>query len=472
MPIHRQIANGRRIRSRACASIALAFAMACGSGHADAKDSIPTLQSIIGSPDDFTLGGSTRLRYEAIGGRPRAGFRASEDLVSLRTIVAGEYRHANIRLGAELYDSRAFGIDSGGVVGTGEVNTVELVQANATLLLPDLFGRGSKASIEAGRMTLNVGSRRLIAADDYRNTTNGYTGTRVDGRLANGVAATLLYVMPQMRLPEDAAALRRGKIQMDRENFDTQLWGAFLSKPALVGRAMGEVTYVGFAEKDAPGRATRDRRLSNVSARMMSDPKPGTMDFEVEGIYQFGSISASTAATAARLSVSAWFAHADAGFTFRGPLKAHLSVEYDYASGAGGGRGYGRFDTLYGMRRADFSPSGIYAAIGRANIIAPGIRLEVAPAPRLDAFAAWHPMWLADRRDSFSNSNIRDATGASGNFAGHNLDCRVRWWAVPKRLRTEVNGSYLAKGRFLSTAPNAGQSDNTRYIALSATAFF
>lgn len=450
----------------------LTMTAALWTGQAGANDKVPTLQSAIGNPDDFTLSGSTRLRYESIDGRPRSGARASEELWSLRTIVTGEYRHGNLRLGAELFDSRAFGIENGGIVGTNEVNTAELVQAHATLTLPGLLGKGSKASVQAGRMMLNIGSRRLIAADDYRNTTNGYTGVRFDTRLHSGVAATVLYVLPQTRLPEDLAALRRGKIQMDREDFDTQLWGVFLSRPAVIGRVMGEVAYVGFAEKDTPYRATRDRRLSNVSARLISDPRPGAIDFEVEGIYQFGTISSSTAATAPQLNVSAWFAHADAGFSFGGPLKAHVSVEYDYVGGGGSGRTYSRFDTLYGFRRGEYAPSGIYSAIGRANISAPGIRFEAAPGKRLDGFFAWHPMWLADSRDSFSTSGIRDATGASGSFAGHNLDGRIRWWSVPKRLRTEVNASYLAKGRFLRTAPNAPPSGDTRYIALSATAFF
>jgi hypothetical protein len=44
----------------------------------------------------------------------------------------------------------------------------------------DAFGTGTKLGLQAGRFTLNLGSRRLVAADDYRNTTNGYTGIRAD----------------------------------------------------------------------------------------------------------------------------------------------------------------------------------------------------------------------------------------------------------------------------------------------------
>ncbi|MFT3968210.1 MAG: alginate export family protein [Sphingobium sp.] len=450
------------------ASVATATGMGCASpAQADAR---PTLQKAIGDPDDFTLSGATRLRYEALGGQARSGFGESEELWSVRTVITAEYRTGNVRIGGELWDSRVWGIEPGSVVTANEVNTLEMVQAHVTVAFPDAFGKGSKASVQAGRMMLNIGSRRLIAADDYRNTTNGYTGVRGDLILKSGMTVNALYVLPQIRLPEDLASFRRGKVQMDRENFDTQLWGIFLARPRLIGKTMGEIAYVGFAEKDAPGRATRDRRISSVSARLMSDARAGKPDFELEGIHQFGTISSGTAATASRLEVSAWFFHADLGYTFPGPLKARLSLEYDLASGDGPGGKYGRFDTLYGMRRADFVPSGIHAAIGRANISTPGIRLEAAPGKRLDGFVAWHPMWLADRTDSFSTTNVRDATGRSGNFAGHNLDGRLRWWAIPKALRAEINASYIAKGGFLRHAPNAPRTGDLRYIALALTA--
>ncbi len=79
--------------------------------------------------DGLTLSGNTRLRYETIEGQPRAGFNESDDLFNIRTIVTAEYRTGRLRLGAELYDSRVYGGDSGTPITTGEVNTFELVQA-------------------------------------------------------------------------------------------------------------------------------------------------------------------------------------------------------------------------------------------------------------------------------------------------------------------------------------------------------
>src|SRR3546814_17349073 len=84
--------------------------------------------------------------------------------------------------------------------------------------------------------------------------------------------------------------------------------------------------------------------------------------------YQFGDIRASSTADAAKLDVSAYFVHAEVGYQFKAPWSPRVSVEYDLASGDKRGRNYGRFDSLYGPRRSDFGPTGIYGPLGRNNI--------------------------------------------------------------------------------------------------------
>ncbi|RZA11466.1 MAG: hypothetical protein EOP93_23400, partial [Lysobacteraceae bacterium] len=107
------------------------------------------------------------------------------------------------------------------------------------------------------------------------------------------------------------------------------------------------------------------------------------------------------------------------------------------------------FSLQHRLRLRDLAPAGIYNAIARANIMTPGLRVEVAPGKRVDAFAVYRAMWLADRTDAFSTTNVRDSSGRSGRFAGHQLETRVRYWLVPGFLRAEVNALWLARGRFL-----------------------
>lgn len=422
--------------------------------------------------DGLSLSGSTRLRYEVIDGQPRAALNESDDLVSIRTIVTGEYRTGSLRLGAELFDSRVYGGDAGTPITTGEVNTLELVQAYIGYQAAGAFGANTKLGLQAGRFTLNLGSRRLVAADDYRNTTNGYTGLRADIAFPGNLSATAIYTLPQVRLPDGRADLVDNRVKFDRESFDLVLWGGLATKKLASLRSAIELSVYHLGERDSPKLATRDRSLDTASLRVIRDPAPGSFDFESETIYQWGSISAALATTAPKLDVSGWFAHLEAGYTFRHPWSPHVSIEFDYASGDGRGAKFTRFDTLFGMRRADLAPAGLYNAVGRANLIAPGLRIEMTPSKRADAFMAYRPLWLASRFDSFSTTGVRDASGNTGRFAGHQLEARVRYWLIPKRLRLEWNGLLLAKGHFLKGAPNAPTNGNTLYNSFSGTVSF
>lgn len=421
--------------------------------------------------DPLTINGSIRLRYETIDGQPRVGANASDDLVNVRTTLGVTYKTQPVTLVAELWDSRVYGDRDGTPVSTGEVNTVELVQAYAAIDLGKIAGT-KRSNLSLGRMTLNIASRRLIAADDYRNTTNGYTGARADLSLSDKTSATLLYVLPQQRRPDDLAALRRNAFAFDREGFDLVLWGGTAVRRATLGPSAAEVTFYHLGERDRAARPTRDRSLNTVGGRLFRDPAPAIVDWEFEGYYQSGRIAESTAPGARRIPVAAWFSHADMGYTFRGRWQPRLSLEFDYASGDRAGGSFGRFDTLFGMRRADFAPAGLYNALARTNLMTPGIRLETDQAKPFDLLVTYHALWAAEATDAFSGTGVRDTSGRSGRFAGHQIDARGRWWIVPKRLRFEADGVLLRKGNLLRNAPNAPSGAVARYLSLNLIANF
>lgn len=457
------------LKSFACLLPVAVCALFLPSGSALAET--PRLQSLLGSPSNVTVSGSVRLRYETLTGQPRVNLPPTDEQIALRTTLALEYKAApNFRIGAEMFDSRAWLGKPGSSVSANDVNTLEVVQGYVAVDLAP--SKGTKLTLEAGRFVLNFGSRRLIAADDYRNTTNGYTGLRADLKARDGTAATLIYTLPQIRKPDDQASVLANRYGLDKESFDLRLWGGLVWRPKTLFGATAEASYFRLQERDTPSRATRDRNLHTVAARLIREPKAGTPDFEIEGAWQFGDVSETARAGARKLDVDAWFIHADAGYLFPGPARLRLSVEYDYASGDGPGGSYGRFDTLFGMRRADFSPAGVLAAIGRTNIESPGVRAEVAPGKRFDAFVTYHPLWLAEKTDSFATTGVRDASGKAGSFAGHQIEGRMRYWIVPGFLRGEINAFWLAKGRFLSTAPNAPATGNTTYVSSALLASF
>jgi len=424
------------------------------------------------TPGGLTVTGSMRLRYETIGGEVRPGFNASDELIDLRTIVTATYKAGPIRFGAEVYDSRSWLGNKGTPLSTNEVNAVEPVQAWIAADIARPFGPGTSLSLQGGRMLVNLGSRRLVASDDYRNTTNGFTGVRADLGLTGGVKASFAYVLPQQRRPDDLPSLLDNKIRLDREGFDQVLWGGVASRAKTIGPAMAELGFYHFGERDTPGRPTRDRSLNIVTARVLRDPAPAVFDYEVEGIYEAGRISASLAPGAARLGVGAWFVHARVGYGLGGAWKPHIAAEFDIASGDRAGGKYGRFDSLFGFRRADTGPVGLYNVVARTNVLTPGLRVEAAPSTRVDLMLSYRLLWLAEATDAFAGTGVRDASGGSGRFAGQQVDARVRTWIVPQRLRFEVDGVWLAKGRFLREAPNAPHTGDTTYLSLNLTASF
>lgn len=421
--------------------------------------------------DSISFSATERVRAEAIGGQARAGFNSSDELLNFRTTVAAAYEDGPLKLVAELWDSRVYGGNTRSPVSTNEVNALELVQAYVQADLAGTFGAGTKTNVQIGRLMLNLGSRRLVAADDYRNTTNGYTGVRAEFSTKSGWRATAIYTLPQQRRPDDLDQVLNNRVGVDHESFDLVLWGGQVSRAAIVAGAMLELSYFHLGEHDRSGRPTRDRSLDTAGLRLLREPAPGRFDLEIEGFLQGGQVSAGLSPQAARQQVRSWFFHADVGYTFPSAWKPRLSFDYDHASGDKPGGGFGRFDTLFGMRRADLAPAGLYNAIARTNLVSPGVRLEAVPDRRTDWFISYRPMWLASRFDSFSSTGVRDAAGRSGRFAGHQLDSRIRYKLLPT-VTLEADGVLLRKGGFLNAAPNAPAERWTRYLSLNLSAAF
>ena len=414
--------------------------------------------------------GSSRLRYEIIDGQPRAGFNTSDDLLSIRTTLAVQWKSNDWTIGAESYDSRAYLADQGTPLTTGEINAVELVQAYVGRTI-SLTPRTTLA-LQGGRMLLNLGSRRLVAADDYRNTTNSYTGVRADLKAPDGWAATAIYTLPQQRLPDRFGSLQHNAVRPDRESFDLVLWGGVASKAHVLGRTSVEASFLHLGERDSVRLATRDRSLNTVGLRVFQDARAQQLDYEIEMFLQSGRASLSTARASARPVVDARFVHVEIGYSWPSGWQPRVSFEYDRASGDAPGGDYGRFDTLFGMRRAELAPAGLYNAIGRANLSAPAVRLEVTPGKRTDGFVSIRPIWLAERTDSFSTTSVRDPSGLAGDYAGGQIDARFRYWVIPDRLRLEIDGVYLRKSRYWQQAPNAPNAADTRYVSFNATVGF
>ena len=416
--------------------------------------------------DGLKITGSLRLRYELLEGQYRPALPSRDDAITIQTAIAAEYRTGPWRIGAELIDSRGYLIDAPGAVSTSEVNALELSRAYVAVNLGDV-------DLTAGRFHLNLGSRRLAARNAFRNTINSFTGLRADWRGQNGDLLTAFYTLPHTRLPKDRAGVIDNQVRWDQESFDLTFWGAHYTRPGLFSNFRLEANILGLNEADGDNGPNRNRQLVTAGARLVRPPAPETLDIDIEAAWQIGTIRTSLAASAPRQDVRAFFLHAEAGYSFAGPSRLRISALLDIASGDDPrDKSFSRFDTLFGARRWEFGPSGIFGALARTNIIAPGIRMEATPAPRWDVMALWRPSWLYDRRDRFSNGGPVDPLGTSGRFAGHMLEVRVGHWLIDKRLRLEAGTALMTSGALLDNAPNASGFGDTRYAYGQMTVTF
>lgn len=438
-----------------------------------------TLYDLLGRPENLKISGTIRPRYEALGGQFRpTPAPGSNDLFSIQTTLFAEYDTGPVRIGGEVFDSRAyFQRRNSNSIATTEVNALELGQAYLGFDLNDAVGPGTMSTLTVGRFTQNIGSRRLVARNQFRNTINAFTGIAYDWQNAEKNKLRLFYTLPHYRLPDDQVGILDNGIVWDRESLDLQFFGGHFTKANVLGGVL-ELYGYGLLERDSgsqlEGVQTRDRRLFTPGLRFYRAPKAGSYDYDVEAAYQTGTTRNTTAPTdTLDVPVSAYLFHAEAGYTFDAPWTPRLAAVYDQASGdSANPSSYTRFDTLFGARRFDFGPTSLYGAVQRSNLISPGLRFDVVPDSRWDAFIAYRGLWLEDASDSFAATGIRDRTGNSGTFAGQQIEGRVRYWLVPKFVQVDTGAAYLRKGDFLRDAPNAPATGNALYGYLNMTLFF
>lgn len=434
------------------------------------------LHNAVGLPDWLAFSINHRTRYESVNHTFRKGTSGGDQVLAFRTLVLTEARYLGFRLGGELEDAR-LALDSPGTpVDTTQINQAELLQAYLAWEGHDLFGSGLALSVKGGRQTLDVGSRRLIARNRFRNTINGFDGIDLSLSRPATWQWRAFFVFPVTRLPSDVPALRRGQTQFDEENAATFFTGTFFSLDRLPLASRGELYAYYLREEDTHHHpiATRDRRLWTPGWRWYRPPQLAQPDFEFEMAFQTGT---SRVASTSRDSLDhfAWSGHAALGYTFDLPWQPRFLAQYDYASGdenPGDGKNR-RFDTLFGARRFEFGPTGIWGAFARANLNSPGFRLEVKPTQGIDGWFAYRAFWLAERRDAWTGAGIQDPTGRSGNFLGHQIELRTCWQAIPGLLALETGWAHLFKGKFARNAPGApADSDDSNYFYAQTTLNF
>ena len=199
--------------------------------------------------------------------------------------------------------------------------------------------------------------------------------------------------------------------------------------------------------------------------RVYQKPAAGHVDFEVESAWQFGSTKAQ--------DHFSHLQHGEVGFSFNSRWNPRLSLQYDYAEGDDNPRDNdsGRFNTCFGARSFEYTPTGIFGPFYRSNISSPGVRLVLNPVKTLEFTLSHRAFWLARAKDAWVGSGLQDSSGRSGRTLGQNLETSIRWRPQSFFL-LETGYSHYFKGSYpdrVSGGPRTGDADYF-YIAMEIRA--
>ena len=415
----------------------------------------------------FSLSGDHRTRHERLSNQFRAGLDGVARALMLRTRVSAALDVGHFTLRAELQDSRAHLADSVTALTTSMVNPLELLQAHVEIPLDGLLQRRSRSVLRAGRFTMDIGGRRLVSRNRFRNTSDGFTGVEWRWASPNDRRVRAFYTLPvERRVSGD---ILDNSPRFDKEWSGVRFWGVHLSRPDLPWGDGGEVYYHGLSETDAPGLATADRHLHTIGVRFHRPATIAGFDYEFESAFQFGRSRASEAAPV-DLAHVAHLQHIGAGYTFAAPGTPRLQLQFDHASGdrdpTDGHNN--RFSSLYGSRSFEFGPSGIHGAFARANLTTPGVRLTLAPRRGVDVMGSARGYWLASAADEWTTAGIANTGGGSARHVGTQWEFLGGWELVAARVRLEAGLVRLTAGELMR---NAGKGDATYTFAQTTLSF-
>jgi opacity protein-like surface antigen len=334
----------------------------------------------------------------------------------------------------EFQDSRAF--NSIYEYQGQEINQTELISAYGELYFKDALGkdpRGNDRSltVRAGRFHFELLDRRLIAENEFRNTTNNFDGVRIKlGKKENDWDLDSFLMRPVIRYP----------YQFDRPDWQNLVYGSVFSYRPYSEYATVQPYFLGrtqFADQTNVSAAAKVHRETYAPGLRIYGVL-GNFDYDFDINKQFGSFGRLQSAvingqTYDNIEVTvphdalAW--GLETGYTFSDlAWKPRISAVYVYGSGNGSPFSYSNsnFDTFYGFNQP-FSRNDYFAW---NNIKDPKVRLEFTPAKNLQIDTAFSAYWLADAANAWDRANLFSPLGdiaGRGSFLGTEFDIRARY---------------------------------------------
>jgi hypothetical protein len=407
------------------------------------------LHDALGLPAWLDLAVEHRTRFEFFEGPFRPGEPDTQSQYPQRTrLRVGVDGPGPVRFLAELQDARTHGDGPRDFILL-QTDKVDVLQLFVTAKTLDLLGTGLRADLHLGRLTMDFGSRRLLARNRFRNTTNSFDGIHLQLGEGGVWRVRAFLTRPVVREPHYFD---------DDSSSKLRFWGVAY-----------EDRRVDWLRLDASYFGLHDRRLGlefhTLGIRGFRPEKPGRIDYELELIGQFGDRG--------ELDHSAFAGHAELGYTFDLPWSPRLVGQFDYASGTADPNGdeSHTFSFLFGARRFDLVQTGIYGPFRRSNILSPGVRLIVSPHPKVKVELKLRYWELAQARDAFVGTGLQDATGAAGRRLGTDIELRVQWRPKPW-LVLDAGYDHWFKGSYLDRVANVSSTGDSDYFYLQTRFWF
>jgi hypothetical protein len=419
------------------------------------------------TPEWLTIHGDSRVRYERINGQyhPAPGLDSKDQVIYQRTRVQVDARGETLSGTFEIMDSRQRLAGPGTRIGTGQVNTVDILQAFTDIDLGDL-GDGDHR-LRLGRETLDLGSRRLMARQRYGNAVRSYTGADWLRTGDDGSTTRAFWLMPVQVRPGDQAAILDNDHEYDTQSRDLQFYGVHHETPVADG-TRAEVYIYGLQETDLD---TRRRSLYTPGARLIRAPAARRVDYQIEMAVQFGDSRAAVGGR--RLNHRADFQHASVGYTFDGDTHPRVSVSFDRASGDRNPKDgvNQRFDTLFGQPR-EYSPTTLWPGAQHSNLVSPAVKVECRPTEDSRTWLSYRAIRLDSAKDAFPSTGHVDPSGATGDDVASIVEAGLQVDVVPRSVRINVGGAYQFADDVLQDAPNSVRDRDSKYAYAEATWFF
>lgn len=410
---------------------------------------------------DFGL--QQRLRYEYRDDDIRRFEVEGHDdplLSRTRVYFGARSRIEPLRFALEFTDGRRF--NSRFAPDNRDTDKHEFIQGYVELRYDTVFaadprGNARPLTIRYGRQAFELLDRRLMARNEWRNTTNSFEGVRVGlGQDSNDWQLEAMSFNPVTRLFSDV------------DEADKHLrFNALVAHWRAWPRLTLEPHYFQIKQDAAPSNGNRERDIRALGLRAYGKTADNVINYEVTAMSQSGDEG-----------VQDQDAHsftAEVGYTWlQHPWRPRLAAFYGYASGDNSplDRESNRFDRFFGFARP-WSP--IEYAIYE-NLRAPKLRVEFQPVQGYRVDIGYGAYWLASSRDRFTNllggtAFNRDASGRSGDFVGQEIDGRVRF-SLGEYFDVALGYSHFLHDEFIENRQRAAlgrSADDSDFAYLELT---